>query len=266
MQAAIISIVLVLIVIGAVALTASGIWWFTPLASNWGEIDMALVITLAVIGLAFVVLNIFLAYIVLRYRHREQSRAEFLPENYKLEKLLIGVTALGIVVLLAPGLFVYSRFIQPPQDAMVVEVLGEQWRWSYRYPGADGQLGRSDPKLISPKNLFGIDLSDPTAQDDVLSYSELHLPVNRPVLLQIRAKDVLHSFFIPNFRAKMDAVPGMVTSYWFTPTVEGRFQAVCAELCGIGHHRMQSLVIVERLEDFRQWLAKQPTVATTVKP
>lgn len=266
MQAAITSIALVLIVIGAVALTASGIWWFTPLASNWGEIDMALVITLTVIGIAFVVLNIFLAYIVLRYRHREQSHAEFLPENHKLEKLLIGVTALGIVVLLAPGLFVYSRFIRPPQDAMVVEVLGEQWRWSYRYPGADGKLGRSDPKLISPKNLFGIDLSDPTAQDDVLSYSELHLPVNRPVLLQIRAKDVLHSFFIPNFRAKMDAVPGMVTSYWFTPTVEGRFQATCAELCGTGHHRMQSPVIIEQAENFQQWLAKQPTVAEAVKP
>jgi cytochrome c oxidase subunit 2 len=266
MQAAIISIALVLIVVGAVALTVSGIWWFTPLASNWGEIDAALLITLAVIGVAFVVLNLFLAYIVLRYRHREQSRAHFVPDDPKLEKLLIAITALGIVALLAPGLFVYSRFIQPPQDAMFVEVLGEQWRWSYRYPGADGKLGRSDPKLVSPKNLFGIDMADPAAHDDILSYSELHLPVNRPVLLQIRAKDVLHSFFVPNFRAKMDAVPGMVTSYWLTPTVEGTFQAVCAELCGVGHHRMQSPVIVEKLESFQQWLSKQPTVAATVKP
>jgi cytochrome c oxidase subunit 2 len=261
-----ISFVLVLIVLGAIVLTASGIWWFTPLASNWNDIDSALLITLAVIGIAFVVLNIVLAYFVLRYRHREQSRAQFLPDNPKLEKILIGITALGIVILLAPGLFAYSRFISPPRDALTIEVVGEQWRWSYRYPGPDGKLGRANPKLISPKNLFGIDLTDPAAQDDILSYSELHLPVGRPVLLHIRSKDVIHSFFIPSFRAKMDAVPGMVTHYWFTPTVIGRFQAVCAELCGIGHHRMQSPVIVERLEDFQQWLAKQPTVATTVKP
>lgn len=258
--------ILVVIVLGALILTASGIWWFTPLASNWNEIDGALLITLAVIGIAFVTLNLVLAYFVVRYRAREQGRAQFIPDNPKIEKILIGVTALGIIILLAPGLFAYSRFISPPRDTYTIEVVGEQWRWTYRYPGPDGKLGRASPKLISPKNLFGIDLSDPAAQDDVLSYTELHLPVGRPVLLQIRAKDVLHSFFIPSFRAKMDAVPGMVTSYWFIPTVEGRFQAVCAELCGIGHHRMQSPVIVESAEKFQEWLAKQPTVAATVKP
>lgn len=258
--------VLVLLVVGALVLVASGIWWFTPLASNWEEIDASLLITLTVIGIAFVTLNLVLAYLVMRYHAREQSRAQFIPDSPKIEMILIGITALGIILLLAPGLFVYSRFINPPRDALVIEVLGEQWRWSYRYPGADGKLGRSDPKLISPKNPFGIDLSDPTAQDDVLSYSELHLPVNRPVLLQIRAKDVLHSFFIPSFRVKMDAVPGMVTHYWFIPTRQGKFQAVCAELCGIGHHRMQSPVIVESPEKFQEWLARSPTVAATVKP
>lgn len=266
MHAFVTSTILVLIVLGALALTASGIWWLTPLASNWGEIDFALILTLGVIGTAFVVLNLFLAYTVFRHRARADARAQFLPDNPKLEKILIGITALGIIILLAPGLFVYSRFITPPRDALQIEVLGEQWRWSYRYPGPDGKLGRVDPKLISAKNLFGIDLTDPAAQDDILSYSELHLPVKAPVLLQIRAKDVIHSFFIPSFRAKMDAVPGLVTRYWFTPTVEGKFQAVCAELCGIGHHRMQSPVIVESFEKFQEWLAKQPTVAATVKP
>jgi cytochrome c oxidase subunit 2 len=119
-----ISFILVLIVLGAIVLTASGIWWFTPLASNWNDIDSALLITLAVIGIAFVVLNIVLAYFVLRYRHREQSRAQFLPDNPKLEKILIGITALGIVILLAPGLFAYSRFISPPRDALTIEVVG----------------------------------------------------------------------------------------------------------------------------------------------
>ncbi len=260
------SVVLVLIVVGALALVASGIWWFTPLASNWNEIDGALLITLGVIGIAFVTLNLFLAYLILRYRAREQERAQFIPDNPKIEKILIGITALGIIILLAPGLFAYSRFISPPRDAMIVEVVGEQWRWTYRYAGPDGKLGRAHPKLISPKNPFGVDIADPAAQDDILSYTELHLPVNRPVLLHIRSKDVIHSFFIPHFRAKMDAVPGMVTHYWFVPTRAGKFQAVCAELCGIGHHRMHSPVIVESLEKFQEWLAKQPTVAATVKP
>lgn len=256
---------LVAIVIGAIALVASGIWWFTPLASNWYEIDRALLITLAVIGIAFVTLHLVLAYLIIRYR-RSEGRAQFIPDNPKIEKILIGITALGIIVLLAPGLFAYSRFISPPRDALTVEVLGEQWRWLYRYPGADGKLGRVNPKLITPRNVFGIDLTDPAAQDDVLSYTELRLPLNRAIMLQLRSKDVIHSFFIPYFRVKMDAVPGMITHAWFIPTREGRFQAVCAELCGIGHHRMQSPVIVESQDKFQEWLAKQPTVAATVKP
>lgn len=244
--------------------TVSGIWWLPPLASNWGTIDTMLIITLVVTGVAFVVINLILAYLVFRYRGRAGQKATFFAENHKWERNLIFITAMGVIVMLGPGLFVYSNFIHPPQDALVIEVFGQQWRWSYRYPGADGKLGRVDPQLFA-QNSFGIDINDPPAQDDVIINGPLHLPINRPVLVEIRSKDVLHSFFVPEFRVKMDAVPGLVTRIWFTPTKKGTFDVLCAELCGIAHFQMKSKIIVEAAEDFQQWLQQQPTVAQTIK-
>jgi cytochrome c oxidase subunit 2 len=242
----------------------SGALWLPTLASNWGAIDNMLVITLIVTGIAFVVLNLILAYIVFRYRARDGQKAAFFAENHRLERNLILVTALGIIVMLGPGLFVYSEFIHPPQNALVIEVLGQQWRWSFRYPGTDGKLGRTDPKLFA-QNAVGIDITDPVAQDDVVVHGPLHLPLNRPIIIKLRSKDVLHSFYVPEFRAKMDAVPGMVTRLWFTPTKTGTFDLLCAELCGTAHFQMRSKVIVESPEEFERWLQAQPTVAQTIK-
>ncbi len=264
MQGILLAVVLVLLVIGAVVLTMSGALWLPTLASNWGAIDNMLVITLIVTGIAFVVLNLILAYIVFRYRARDGQKAAFFAENHRLERNLILVTALGIIVMLGPGLFVYSEFIHPPQNALVIEVLGQQWRWSFRYPGTDGKLGRTDPKLFA-QNAVGIDITDPVTQDDVVTTGPLHLPLNRPIIIKLRSKDVLHSFYVPEFRAKMDAVPGMVTRLWFTPTKTGTFDLLCAELCGTAHFQMRSKVIVESPEEFERWLQAQPTVAQTIK-
>lgn len=264
MQGILLAIVLVLLVIGAVILTVSGTLWLPALASNWGAIDTMLVITLIVTGVAFVVLNLILAYIVFRYRARDGQKATFFADDHKLERNLVLITALGIVVMLGPGLFVYSEFIHLPQNALVVEVLGQQWRWSFRYPGIDGKLGRVNPKLFA-QNAVGIDLNDPAAQDDIVISGPLRLPLHRPILVEIRSKDVLHSFYVPGFRVKMDAVPGLVTRLWFTPTKLGTFDLLCAELCGVAHFQMKSKIIVTSPEDFEQWLQQQPTVAQTIK-
>jgi cytochrome c oxidase subunit 2 len=262
MQGVLLAVVLVLIAIGAVIFTFVSPWWFTPQASNWGEIDDTMILTIVITGIAFVVINLFIAYTVIRYRRREGSRATFISEHPRLEWALIGLTSLGVVVLLAPGLFVYSRFIAAPQEALEIEVVGEQWRWSYRFPGGDGQLGQADPKRISAQNPYGIDPADPASQDDVLVLgNEVHLPVGIPVKLQLRSKDVLHGFYVPQFRIKMDLVPGMVTHLWFTPTKTGRFEIACAEFCGIGHYTMRGVVVIEEMEAFRAWLASQPTFA-----
>lgn len=265
MQAMALGVVLILIVIGSVVLTVGGFWWFPPLASNWASIDVMMMITIVVTGVAFIAVNLFIAYVVFRYRSQKGTQALFQPDDHKLEKILIIITTVGIVVLLAPGLFFYARYISPPQNSQVVEVLAQQWLWSYRYPGQDGVLGHADPKLISGSNPFGIDTQDPASRDDVLIQgTQLHLPTGKPVILQIRSVDVLHSFFVPEFRIKMDAVPGIVTKAWFTPEKTGDFQVLCAELCGIGHFSMLSKVTVDNEGDFQKWLEQQPTVAQTM--
>lgn len=262
MHGMVVALVLALIAVGAVVFTLLSPWWFTPLASNWGAIDRTLIITIIITGIAFIAVNLFVAYTVVRYRQRQGARASFITEHPVLEWSLIGITVVGIVVLLAPGLFSYSRFIHAPEDAMALEVVGEQFRWTFRFPGPDGELGRADPKLISLQNPYGLDPADPKGRDDVLiQASEVHLPIARPVRLQLRAKDVIHSFYVPQFRVKMDAVPGMVTHVWFTPTKRGRYEIACAEFCGIGHYAMRGVVIVEGESTFENWLEEQPTFA-----
>ncbi len=260
MQGVLLAVALAGIVAGAVLLTLARVWWFPPLASNWGALDTMINVTVIVTGVAFIAVNLFIAYAVYKYRRRDGHRAFFLADNPRLEWILVWVTALGIVVLLAPGLAYYARVISPPRDALVVEVLAQQWLWSYRYPGRDGVLGRTDINLVSPTNPFGLDPEDPAGQDDVLAFAQpLRLPVGQPVLLRLRAIDVLHSFYVPEFRVKMDAVPGMVTQMWFTPTRVGTYQVVCAEFCGIGHYNMLGQVLVMEARDFEAWLQGQPT-------
>ena len=141
------AVVLIIIVVASVLFNFLSPWWFTPIASNWGTIDTTLLITLIITGIAFVLIGGFMAYTLIRFRHRQGSRAHYEPENKKLEFWLTAVTAVGIVAMLAPGLVVYSDFVNPPDNASEVEVLGQQWQWSFRYPGDDGQLGSSDVRF-----------------------------------------------------------------------------------------------------------------------
>jgi cytochrome c oxidase subunit 2 len=240
-------------------------WWFTPIASNWDMIDSTVDLTVWMTGLVFIAVNLFVAYAVIRFRHKEGARAAYQPENKKLEGWLIALTTIGIMVLLAPGLFVWARFVAVPEAAMEVEVVGQQWGWSYRFPGEDGVLGASDARFFSGDNPFGLDPGDTAGSDDILVAShELHLPVGVPVKVAGRAKDVLHNFAVPQFRVKMDMVPGMVTHFWLTPSRTGEFDVLCMELCGIGHYVMRGRVVVVEEADFNQWLAAQPTFAGTL--
>jgi cytochrome c oxidase subunit 2 len=226
--------------------------------------DDTLAITLVITGLFFVAINVFLAYTLLRFRHRDGHRGAYEPENKKVERWLIGITSLGIMALLAPGLLVYADYVRAPSDALVLEVLGQQWQWHYRFPGADGKLGRSDPRLVSAANQFGIDPRDAAGQDDLLiAGSEVHLPLGKPVKVLLRSNDVLHDFYVPPFRARMNIVPGQVSTFWFTPTKAGRYEAMCAQLCGVGHPNMRGHVLVEDSAAFQAWLKAQPTFAAS---
>jgi cytochrome c oxidase subunit 2 len=257
-----IAIVLMLLLAGSVVFHFLSPWYFTPIASNWGTIDDTISITFWVTGIVFVAVTVFVAVALVRYRHRHDRRAAYEPENKKLEWQLLIATTIGVAAMLAPGLVVWAKFVDVPQDAAVVEVVGQQWHWSYRLPGADGKLGTVDARFVSDDNPFGMNPRDAKGQDDVLvSSPELHLPLGRPVKLLLRSKDVLHNFSVAQIRVKMDMVPGLVTYVWFTPTRTGSFDLLCEELCGIAHYAMRGRIVVEEDAAHQAWLARHPTYA-----
>lgn len=255
---------LIVIVVAALIFHIASPWWITPLASNWSQMDDTLAITLVVTGIFFIGINLFVAYALLRFRHREGSRAAYEPDNRKLERWLLVGTTVAIMALLAPGLFVYAEYVEPPQDALVVEAVGQQWQWHFRYPDSNGKLGLTDTRHVAAGNPFGLDPDDPLGHGNILVSGDLHLPLNKPVKMLLRSHDVLHDFYVPQFRARMNIVPGMVTSFWFTPTRAGRYEILCAQLCGIGHYNMRSYVVVEDEAAFGKWLAAQPTFAAVM--
>ncbi|CAI8716172.1 cytochrome c oxidase subunit II [Pseudomonas sp. IT-P74] len=260
-----IAIILILIVIASVLFHILAPWHATPAASNWGSIDTTLFITLIISGIFFIAITVFMAVAVMRYRHKEGARAAYQPENKKLELWLIIVTSLGIAGMLAPGLVVYNDFIRVPKEAYELEVIAQQWQWAFRFPGQDGKLGKSDIRFVDSANPLGVDPKDPAGQDDVLVMNnEVRLPLDRPVKVLLRAKDVLHDFYVPQIRSKMDMVPGMVSYFWFTPTKTGKYEVLCAEFCGVGHYNMRGHMIVEEQGVFDQWLKGQPTFAQTL--
>jgi len=261
----VIAIVLVLVAVGSVVFHFMSPWWWTEIASNWGYIDNTIIITFWVTGVVFVAVVLFMAYCVVRYRYREDRRSEYEPENAKLEWWLTGLTALGVTIMLTPGLYVWNQFVTVPDEADEVEVLGQQWQWTFRFPGKDGILGTTSVRNINDDNPFGINLDDPNGQDDLLiDDDELHLPLDRPVKVLLRSIDVLHDFYIPQFRAKMDMVPGSVTFYWFIPTRIGTYDIMCFELCGVGHHTMRGTAVVETVDEHEAWLSEQTTFAQSM--
>jgi cytochrome c oxidase subunit II len=256
-----VGLLLVLVAVGTVLFHLLSPWWWAPLASNWSIIDLTVDLTFWITGVVFIAIILFMAYCVIRYRYRPDRRAEYEPENAKLEIWLTAVTTVGVVALLTPGLFAWAALINEPEDAVQVEVLGEQWRWSFRLPGEDGILGTTSIQHVSFENPFGIDPNDPRGKDDILVESgDLHLLVDRPVKFLLRSKDVLHNFMVPQFRAKMDMVPGMVTWFWARPTRAGRYEVVCAELCGTAHYNMRgAIVVMENEGEYEAWLRGLPT-------
>lgn len=256
------AVVLILLVVGSILFHLLSPWTFTPLASNWSMVDVTVDITLYVTGLVFVAVNLFMAYCVIKFRYKKGARATYEPENKKLEAWLTVLTSIGVAAMLTPGLFVWAQFVKVPDEAHVVEAVGQQWHWTFRYPGADGKFGEVDAERISADNPFGMDPDDPNGQDDLLIYSpEAHIPLGKPVKFLLRSKDVLHDFAVAQFRVKMDLVPGMSTYLWLTPTEPGRFEILCEELCGVAHHTMRGAVVVEEPAAYDAWLAQQTTWA-----
>ena len=255
-----VAVILVLVILASIAFHFLSPWWWTPVASNWGNIDDIIILTFWVTGGVFVAVCLFMAYCVWRYRYSPTRKAEYKPEDKKLELRLTLLTALGVAALLAPGLIVWHKFITVPENALKIEVVAYQWGWNYRLPGDDKILGKTSISLINDENPLGLDPSDPNGKDDIMVVdADLHLKINQPVKIELRSLDVLHNFYIPQFRAKMDTLPGIISYYWFTPEKIGDFEVLCAEYCGTGHYGMRGRVFVNEEKDYLNWLAQQIT-------
>jgi len=258
-------IIFLAVIVGSVLFHIFTPWYWTDVASNWGSMDDTITLTFWIGGGVFVAVCLFMVYCVFKFSYKPDRRAEYKPEDNKLEKILIIATTLGVAALLAPGLIVWNQFINVPKNAIHVDVMAWQWGWQYRLPGEDGKLGNTKVVNINDSNPFGIILEDPNGKDDVLIQSDtIHLKNNRPVKILLRSVDVLHNWYVPQFRAKMDAVPGTITYYWFEPNKVGEYEVLCAEYCGVGHYGMRGRVFVKSEQDYENWLQEQETFSDLV--
>jgi cytochrome c oxidase subunit 2 len=255
---------LIVLFLGITAFTVVGFLrnWPPPVASHHGAgvdgvIDYLLRATGAILVVGAVVLALFL------WRYARGARRGSPATNARAEFWwsvvpVIGMVALTEVGVVVVGLPVWEQiYAQPPADAVVIEVTGQQFEWIVRYPGRDGTFGRVAPELVAKANPAGLDPEDPAARDDVVLNNQLHVPAGRPVSLRLRGRDVLHSFSVAAFRVKQDVVPGILGATLFAPTEPGRYEIACTQVCGMGHYRMRGAVHVKPPLEYQAWLDAQ---------
>ena len=276
-------------------------------ASEHGlEIDQLMLITMVVIFVVGIITQWLLHYFAFVYRGSKDKKALFYAENHRLEFIWTIIPVIVLAVLIIYGLFTWTDIMSfdEDDDPMVVELYAYQFDWRARYGGLDNTLGEANVRLIEGLNQLGVDVSDPNAQDDKV-VTELHLPVGKKVLFKMRAQDVLHSAYMPHFRAQMNCVPGMITQFAYTPNITTKdmrleediiakvknineirtaknieliakgeealemydfdFLLLCNKICGSNHFNMQMNIIVETEEEFNTWISEQGTIAETLK-
>ncbi len=269
-------------------------------------VDNLMLVSMVIIFVVGILTQWLLLYFSFKYRGEKGKKALFYADNDKLEFIWTIIPVIVLAALIIYGLFTWSDImkVDPDDDPIVIELYAKQFSWIARYAGADNALGKANVRLIEGVNQLGVDVSDPNAQDDIV-VNELHLPKGRKVLFKIRSQDVLHSAYMPHFRAQMNCVPGMITQFAFTPTMttqemrqendivdkvkhinelrkekskklvakgeeplepyEFDFLLLCNKICGSSHYNMQMKIVVEEEQDFNNWLAQQPTFSKMIK-
>lgn len=249
----------VLIFAGQNLMFGETLWWFPEGASDHAEaIDAQFNRTMIIVALTFVLSQLALGYIVWQYTSRKSGRAVYSHGSNKLEAVWTIATAVVFVGIgiLGQQMWVKLHINEAPADALKVNLVAQQFQFNFHYPGSDGTFGKTDPKFIndSSLNYVGLDLEDPNAKDDVQT-TTLAVPVNRPVEITMRSKDVIHNFFVPAMRFKQDAVPGLSIKIHFTPNKVGKYEIPCAELCGSLHYNMKSFMLVLPEDEYRELAA-----------
>jgi cytochrome c oxidase subunit 2 len=230
-------------------------------SAHAAEIDNMIVLVHWLMLVLFVGWGAFFLYVLVRFRRGANPKASYTGAKGKFAKSTeIAVAIVEIILLVGyaiPAWATRVKLLPSESEALIVRVVGEQFAWNVHYPGADGRFGRTDVKLVSADNPLGLDRTDPDAKDDITTINQLNVPIDRPVLVHLSTKDVIHSFGVYEMRVKQDAIPGMDTPVWFTPTRAGEYEVTCSQLCGLGHYRMRAFVTVQNADAFRQWLADQ---------
>ena len=287
-------------------------WGDLPLLSNsaaehGSQIDNLMIISLVIIFIVQIVTQFLLHWFAYKYKGEKGRKALFYADNNTLEAIWTGIPVIALAGLILYGLFTWNEImnVQEEEDTLVIELYAQQFNWKARYAGEDNVLGMANVRLIDidRANILGVDESDPYAQDDIIT-TELHLPVNRPVIFKMRSQDVLHSAYMPHFRAQMNCVPGMITQFGFTPTIttsqmrqnpdmiekieninnireenskklivqgeealdpyEFDYLLLCNKICGKSHYNMQMKIIVETEEEYNAWIKEQTVFANSL--
>lgn len=277
-----------------------------PASEHGSEVDNLMNISLVLIFFVQTITQFLLHYYAFKYKGKEGQKALYFADNNKLEAIWTIIPVIVLAVLILYGLYTWNQimYYDDDEDVMYVEIYAKQFGWEARYAGEDNTLGKANVRYIEGINTLGVDVEDPNAQDDKV-VQELHLPKGKKVVFKIRSQDVLHSAYMPHFRAQMNAVPGMVTQFAFVPTVttaemrqneaivakvnkinkirakksvdlvaKGQaaldpytfdYLLLCNKICGASHYNMQMKIVVDTPEDFKKWLSEKPTFGTAWK-
>jgi cytochrome c oxidase subunit 2 len=278
----------------------------TPASEHGSDVDTLMNITWVLIFIVQAITQVLLHFFAFKYRGKKDQKATFFADNNKLEAIWSSIPAVVLAGLILYGLYAWNNimFVDEDEEVIVIELYAQQFKWTARYAGADNVLGKANVRLIDGVNAVGMDLSDPNAQDDFVA-SELHIPKGKKVLFKIRSQDVLHSAYMPHFRAQMNCVPGMVTQFAFTPvytTAEYRelpfmvekvtrindlrakksaelvaagntaldpysfdYLLLCNKICGASHYNMQMKIVVDTPEEYKAWLSDKVALVKEVK-
>jgi cytochrome c oxidase subunit 2 len=230
-------------------------------STHAAELDQMTVLVHWLMFVLFVGWGLFFLYVLFRFRASANPKADYVGAKGKISKgLEIGIVVIEALLLVFYAIPAWAKRVKAfpsENEATVVRVVAEQFAWNIHYPGPDGKFGRTDIKLISPDNPLGLDRTDPNAKDDITTINQLNLPTDRPVLIHLSSKDVIHSFGLYEMRVKQDAIPGMSIPVWFIPNRIGEYEITCSQLCGLGHFRMRGFVTVQSAADFQKWTDDQ---------
>lgn len=249
---------------------AHNILGLPELASANGKAVDDLIVYVHYLMLAlFIGWTLYFGYVLWRFSAARNPKADYEGSKSPLPKFSeIGVVVIEAILLLGIAIPLWAKNVQQfpkPEDATVIQIMAQQFAWNARYPGPDGKFGRQDMKLISSDNVFGVDTNDPAGKDDIQLLNDIHVPVNKPVLIYLSSRDVIHSLKLVAMRITQDAIPGLRIPCTFTPTKIGRYQIECAQLCGNGHAAMAGgFLTVESKADYDAWVkSKSASAAPT---